>query len=388
MRREYEYIVIGLGGLGSAATYWLSRLAGENVLGIEQFELGHMRGESQDHSRIIRYSYHTPFYVEMAKRAYETWGVIGAENGEPVILKTGGLDIFPPGTIIPIDSYTSSLSAGAMPFEVLDADEVMHRWPQWHLDGGEQTIFQPDAGIAMAARANAAHQRLAQARGATLLDRTPVEAIRAGGGEVEVHAGGVAYRARELVITAGPWSGPVLAKFGLRIPLEVTREQVTYFATPDLAAYAPERFPIWIWMADPCFYGFPVFGEEGTKAARDAGGPVVTANTRSFDADPEAVRDVEEFLGRYLPTSLGPPMYTKTCLYTLTPDRDFVIDTLPDHENVHVAIGAGHAFKFASLIGRILAEKAIDGETTSDLTPFSIERPILQMSNPPRSYMV
>lgn len=388
MRTDYEYIVLGLGGLGSGAAYWLSRRAGADVLGIEQFELGHVRGESQDHSRIVRYSYHTPGYVELAKRAYDSWRVTGEDNGEPVILKTGGLDVFPTGTIIPIESYTESLTSGAIPFEVLGADEVMHRWPQWRLGGDERTIFQPDAGIAMAARANAAHQRLARAFGATLIDRTPIEAIRPGAGEVEVDAGGVTYRARELVITAGPWSSKVLAKFGLRIPLEVTREQVTYFATPDSAAFAPERFPIWIWMDDPCFYGFPVFGEPGIKAARDAGGPVVTADTRSFDADPEAVHDVEQFLGRYLPASLGPELYTKTCLYTLTPDRDFVIDALPEHANVHLAIGAGHAFKFASVIGRILAELAIDGWTPSDLSPFSIERPILQLANPPRSYMV
>ena len=171
-------------------------------------------------------------------------------------------------------------------------------------------------------------------------------------------------------------------------PLEITREQVTYFASPHAEAFAPDRFPVWIWMDDPCFYGFPVFGEAGPKAAQDAGGKPVTADTRNFEPDPDNLRGVEEFLATYIPDALGPIIYTKTCLYTLTPDRDFVIDRVPGHENVVVAIGAGHAFKFASQIGRLLSELALDDGTKVDLTPFSLERPILKMKNPPRSYMV
>jgi sarcosine oxidase len=207
-------------------------------------------------------------------------------------------------------------------------------------------------------------------------------------GEVEVEAGGTTYRGRELVIAGGPWSNHILGMVGVHLPLEVTQEQVTYFAASDLAAFAPERFPVWIWMADPCFYGFPVFGEPATKAARDAGGHPVTADTRTFDPDPEAVAAVERFLDQRLPRARGPVLYTKTCLYTLTPDRDFVIDAVPGHDNIHVAIGAGHAFKFASAIGQILSELAIDGWTPSDLAPFTIDRPILTMANPPTSYMV
>jgi sarcosine oxidase len=386
--RSFEYIVLGLGGLGSGAAYWLSRRAGADVVGIEQFELGHVRGESQDHSRIIRYSYHTPGYVELAKRAYEAWDVVGAENGSAVVLKTGGLDVWPAGSIIPIETYTGSMQAAGIPFEQLDADEIMRRWPQWTLTGSEQGLFQADGGIAMAARATAAHQRLAREHGATLVERAPVTAVRAEGGEVEVVAGGETYRGRELVIAAGPWSNHVLAHLGAHLPLEVTQEQVTYFGAPDLAAFAPERFPVWIWMADPCFYGFPVFGEAGTKAARDAGGRPVTAESRTFDPDGAQVAAVEKFLETYLPGALGPALYTKTCLYTLTPDRDFVLDRVPGHDNIHVAIGAGHAFKFASALGRILSELAIDGWTPSDLEPFAIDRPILRMANPPKSYMV
>ena len=138
-------------------------------------------------------------------------------------------------------------------------------------------------------------------------------------------------------------------------------------------------------MDDPCFYGFPTFGEAGPKAAQDAGGKATTADTRDFEVEPENLRGVEEFLSSYIPGALGPIIYTKTCLYTLTPDRDFVIDTVPGHENVVVAIGAGHAFKFASQIGRLLSELALTGKSTIDLTPFALDRPLLTMKDPPRT---
>ena len=201
-------------------------------------------------------------------------------------------------------------------------------------------------------------------------------------------AGGTTYRCRRLVITAGAWSNRTLGPFGMQLPLRVTKEQVTYFATPHADLFAPERFPVWIWMDDPCFYGFPVFGEAGPKAGQDAGGQEVTADMRTFDPDQGALERVTGFLGRHIPKSLGPIIYTKTCLYTLTPDRDFVIDTVPDHPEITIAIGGGHGFKFAAVVGRILSELAIDGRTDRDLSPFKIDRPILTLADPPHNYMV
>jgi sarcosine oxidase len=388
VRREFEYIVLGLGGLGSAAAYWLSRRAGGEVLGVEQFELGHERGESQDHSRIIRLSYHTPAYVELAKRAYQAWADLAADAREEVVLRTGGLDFAPRRSAIPLDNYRSSMDEAGVAYEYLDAAEIMRRWPQFRLTPEIHGLYQEDAGIAMASRANSAHRRMAREHGATLRERGPVTAIRAAGGEVDVEVDGRRYRCRRLVIAAGPWSNQALAYLGMELPLEVTQEQVTYFATPHRDAFRPDRFPVWIWMDDPCYYGFPVFGEPGTKAAQDAGGRPVTADGRTFEPDPANTEGVRRFLSKYLPTALGPEIYTKTCLYTLTPDRDFVIDAVPETEGVFVAIGAGHAFKFASVIGKTLSELAIDGGTEVNLAPFTIDRPILKEKHPARSYMV
>jgi len=387
VKREYEYIVLGLGGLGSGAAYWLSRKAGAKVLGLEQFELGHVRGESQDHSRIIRLSYHTPAYVKLAKLAYDAWRTLERESGDQVVLKTGGLDFAKFDTKIPLDTYRSAMDACDVRYEDLDADEIMKRWPQFTLSDDIEGLYQEESGIAMAARANEAHRKMARANGATLIDNMPVTNIVTSGSEVTVVTAAGNFTCRKLVIAAGPWSNRALGYLGLELPLEVTREQVTYFAAKRPEDFAPDRFPVWIWMDDPCFYGFPTFGEAGPKAAQDAGGKPTTADTRDFEVEPENLRGVEEFLSRYIPGALGPIIYTKTCLYTLTPDRDFVIDTMPGHDNVFVAIGAGHAFKFASQIGRLLSELAIDGKSTIDLAPFALDRPILKMKNPPKNYM-
>jgi sarcosine oxidase len=388
VRTDVEYIVLGLGGLGSGAAYWLARAAGRDVLGLERFELGHDRGESQDHSRIIRLSYHTPAYVKLAQRAYECWAAVETDAGEPCLLRTGGLDLAPSGSAIPLDPYAASMRAAGVAFEELDAREIMRRWPPFALTEDCRGLYQADAGIAMAARATAAHQRLAREYGATLLERKPVTAVRSVGGEVEVVGEGKAWRCRKLVVAAGPWSTQILEMLGHPLPLDVTQEQVTYYASPDRRAFAPERFPVWIWMDDPCFYGFPVFGEPAVKLAQDAGGKPVTADTRTFEPDPENTARVERWARQYLPGALGPVHLVRTCLYTLTPDRDFVLDTVPGHPDIMVAIGAGHAFKFASVIGRILSELALAGTTGSDIGPFAITRPILAERNPVRSYLV
>jgi sarcosine oxidase len=162
-----------------------------------------------------------------------------------------------------------------------------------------------------------------------------------------------------------------------------------YFAPLDANAFAPERFPVWIWMDDPSFYGFPTFDAPGPKAAQDVGGRAVTPGTRTFEPDPDALERVSRFMHEHLPAAPGHVRTLKSCLYTLTPDRDFVLDRVPGHPSVLVALGAAHAFKFAALFGRILADLAIDGSTDSgDLSAFAIDRALLRMQDPPTSYLI
>jgi sarcosine oxidase len=391
-RRDWDVIVVGLGALGSAAAYWASTRPGTRVLGLERFELGHANGASADHSRIIRLSYHRPDYVRLAKRAYTTWREVESEaGGDPIVTVTGGLDLWPADPAIPMDDYTDSLTAEGVPFERLDAAEVMRRWPQWRLRDDVTAMWQAKGGLADPFKGNAAHRRLATERGATLMDRTPVDAIRPlPGGAYAVDAAGTTYETARVIVTADAWTNELLASFDRRLPLTVTKEQVTYFAAPDPAAFGPDRFPVWIWMDEPSFYGFPTYGEAGPKTAQDCGGQPTTPETRTFERDDAAFQRVHDFMAEHLPGALGPPILTRTCLYTLTPDRDFVVDRLPEAPGVLVGLGAAHGFKYASVLGRVLVELAIDGSSPSDgeLAAFGIDRPILLESAPATNWMV
>ena len=389
--REYDAAVIGLGGFGSAALYWLSRQVGDRVIGFERFELGHHNGASQDHSRIIRLSYHRPDYVRLARRAYQTWAEVEAASGAKVVTRTGGLDLFPIGAAIPEVDYTSSMTAEGVPFERLDAAETMRRWPQWRLHEGTVSLFQPDGGIANPNLGNAAHRRLAAVHGAEVRERTEVERLADTGSGIRVDlAGGETIVAGQVVIAADAWTNELLASFDLRLPLTVTQEQVTYVGVPDPAVFAPERFPIWIWMDDPSFYGFPTYGEAGPKAAQDVGGREVTPATRTFETDPDTSRRLDSFIARHLPDMVAPPILTRTCLYTLTPDRDFVVDRVPDHPGVVVLLGAAHGFKYASVLGRIAAELIVDGATPSapELEAFRIDRDVLRDPDPAPTFLI
>jgi len=380
---EYDVIVVGLGGIGSAAAYRLAAAGGgRRILGLEQFELGHDRGASSDVSRITRYSYHRREYVELAIAAQDAWREVEQASGETIVTLTGGLDLAPPGAAESIDDYADAMTAARISFEWLDDVAVMRRWPQWRLEPGTRAIFQSNGGIADPERGNAAHQRLAREAGASLLERARVAVIEDLGGDLRVELDdGRVFSAGAVVLATDAWTNDLLEPLGGPLPLTVTREQVTWFEPTDPVAFAPDRFPIWIWLGQPSFYGFPTYRGPGPKVGEDVGGRETTASSRTFLTDPDCLGRVERFLAERLPGAIGKPLTTKTCLYTLTPDRDFVLDRLPDHPGVIVALGAAHAYKFAALFGGILADLALDPERRApgpELGLFALDRPALR----------
>ena len=393
MTTDVDVAVVGLGGIGSAAAYWLARRPGLRVLGLERFELGHLNGASEDVSRIIRRSYHRRDYVRLTARAYDAWAAVEAESGARIVTRTGGLDVGPietaDGTGIDIEQYADAMEAEGVPFERLDGPEIVRRWPAWRLGEEHVGLYQAETGIADPSQGNPAHRRLATEHGATLRDRTPVLSIEdAGDGEITLELeDGELVRAGHVVLAADAWTNELLAPLGLELPLTITQEQVAWFAPrDDPALFSKERFPVWIWMDEPSFYGFPAHGHPGPKVGQDVGGREVTPDTRTFETDPEALARATAFLDRYLPGMAGDPFLVKTCLYTMTPDRDFVVDTLPGHPQMLLLQGAAHAYKFASVLGQIAAELVVDGATPSskELKAFKADRPALREGRPAR----
>ncbi|MGI8574806.1 MAG: N-methyl-L-tryptophan oxidase [Egibacteraceae bacterium] len=379
MTLDVEHVVIGCGGIGSAACYWLAR-SGADVLGLEQHQLGHDRGGSQDHSRIIRLSYHADAYAVLAPAAYEAWETLEQESGLHLLYRTGGLDLVADDADgrANLERFAAVMSAHDVAFDRLTGAEVSARWPQFALGAGELALYQEQTGFVDARRANAAHVALARAHGATVLDRTPVGAIELTSDGARVRTADETFTCRSVVLASGAWTNRLLSQLGRHVPITVTKEQVTYFATPHLAEFVPERFPVWIWHGQDDFYGLPIHGEVATKAAVEILRHAVDPETRDFEADADARALLTGFLAERIPRSLGPELYTKTCLYTMPPDRDFVLGVLPEAPQVALAVGAAHAFKFAGLLGRILSELARDGRTRFPIDAFGIDRPTLQ----------
>lgn len=358
--------IVGLGALGSAAA-WEATRRGYSVIGFEQFELGHERGASHDTSRILRHSYHTPHYVDLTFRAYDAWAELERESGLSLVTQTGGVDLFPPGAAIDMATYTTSMDAVGIDYEVLDNQQLRARWPQFVPPEGTTSLYQERSSIVPAALGTATMQRLARDRGADLRERIRVESLepRASGVRVRTSAGD--FTADRVIVTADAWTSALTTPLGWPIPLTVTEEQVTYVDVPP--SYAD--IPLWIWMDDPSFYGFPCYGEQTMKAAEDCGGPTVTGDERSGEVDSEMLSRLAGFL-RGTFTDIGDIVRSKRCLYSLTPDRDFVISPVPGYENVIVGLGAAHAFKFAPAFGGMLLD-LVDGHPVDPV--FRLDRP-------------
>ncbi len=257
----------------------------------------------------------------------------------------------------------------------------MNRWPQFRLPDGLLALYQADAAIVPAARGTRVMQDQARRHGAELRELTPVLEVRdLGPRGIEVETAHGRISCGGLVVCADAWANDVLSGLGHSIPLEVTLEQVTYFEPPHPGQFAQGRLPLWIWMDDPSYYGFPSYGEPTVKAAQDCGGPVVDPDLRGSETDESMQARLAEHLGRILPDS-GQPVRSVRCQYTLTPDRDFVISPVPGLESVVVGLGAAHGFKFAPTFGRLLADLAVEGATTTDLSAFRMDRPALTDPN-------
>jgi sarcosine oxidase len=367
-----DVAVVGLGALGSATAYQLAR-RGLSVVGLEQFELGHVRGASHDTSRILRRTYHVPHYVRLADAAYRDWEDLERAAQERFVTTTGGVTLCTPESSIRADHYARSLSDQDVPFEILEARQLASRYPQFRVADDVLAVVQDDSAVVPAGRSTAVLQMLARAHGATIRGECPVSAIEPGTDAVTLFTAGGLVTASKVVVCADAWTNKLLAPLGAALPLVSTLEQVSYFAPEDPSRFAPGAFPVWIWADEPCYYGFPTYGEPSIKAARDNSGISFAVEDRSFEPVPQRLQELIEFMHALVPAK-GRHLRTVTCQYTLTPDRDFVLGPLGDHPDVLVALGAGHAFKFTPTIGRVMADLAMTGTTDEDLSAFSPDR--------------
>jgi sarcosine oxidase len=357
---RFDAIVIGLGAHGSAAALALAR-RGLTVLGIEAGERGHGLGSSGGRSRMIRRAYfEDPAYLPLLAAAWSAWGALGDAAGEPLVETTGGLYAGPAESVVFRGSVASARDQG-LPHEVLSAADINRRWPIFAVGDEIGGLYDPGAGMIRPERAIEAQVRLAEALGAVLRygERATDWRPAAGGGlEVETDAG--VHGADHLVIAAGAWTGYFVPD--LRLPLEVERMPVFWFEPGVLAAdVGVGRLPMWIMDTDVdgIFYGFPYDAAAGLKVSRHHSGEVVDPASVDRAEHPADVDRVRAFMRRNMPAANGPLREATVCLYTNTPDLNFVIDVHPAVPGVAFASAcSGHGFKFAPVIGEILADLA------------------------------
>lgn len=374
MNAQYEIIVIGVGGMGSATAHHLAR-RGVDVLGLERFDVPHTEGSSHGITRIIRLpQYEDPAYVPLVRRSLELWRELDERAPRQLFHRTGTVDFGHPGSDL-VRGAKESCEVHGIDHEVLSGTEVVERFPGYSIPGDYRAVYQPEGGFLHSEQCIVAHTEAAHRNGATIRARERVEGWTADGSGVRVSTDRGEYTAETLVATAGAWTGqllPALAPY-----LEPERQVLGWFQPTAPDHFAPDQFPVFVAdVPEGHYYGFPVYEIPGFKLGKfnhreETGSPAEIGH--------EPTREDEHLLRRfaeaYVPGGNGPTMKLSTCMFTNTPDEDFLIDTHPDHENVVVGAGfSGHGFKFATVVGEILADLATAGVTEHPIDTFGLSR--------------
>ena len=378
---HFDVIVLGVGGMGSAACYALAE-RGAKVLGLEQFDIPHAYGSSHGETRIIRLAYaEGAFYVPLLRRAYERWQRLEHDFGEQLLHITGGLDIGAADSAL-IRGSRASCREHDLSHELLTATEAMARFPALQLPPHFVANFQAEGGFLRSERCIVAHVTRAQALGAEIRAREAVLSWEARGDSVHVQTTKGEYAADRLVVTVGGWAGQLLPELAALAQPE--RQCLGWFQPLDLPLFTPERLPVWLLWGEGDegnWYGFPVHGIPGFKLGkfRHLGEPMDLSGGRETTAarEPTAADEalLRRFTERYFPRAAGPTMALKVCFFTNTPDEHFIIDAHPQHESVIIAAGfSGHGYKFCSVVGEILAELALAGASELGIAEFGLGR--------------
>ena len=367
--------------MGSAAAWHLARDR-RKVLLLERYEIAHSNGSSHGQSRIIRRSYTDPIYVPMVELSFRLWRELEAESGEGLMVTTGGLDLGPSDSEY-LRSCRATMEQAGIPFDALDATNLRKRFPQFKVTDDTQANYQADAGILRATRCVETMVRMAQKHGAVVHANESVTDFHVWKGSIEIASDKNRYAAEHVVITGGSWNGPLMQKLGLNLPLEPLRQQKAYFEPLERAPFEVGRFPIWISKTyHPQIeemYGFPwLAGTPGIKLAlhnADQSRERCDPNNMNRTLDPNYIGWLRKWLEQHIPGAAGKYKEGAVCIYTMTPDRNFILDRHPEYPQIAFGAGfSGTGFKFGVGIGRILADLATKGTGPVDLTPFRLER--------------
>jgi len=372
---KFDVAIAGLGGMGSAiAAHCASR--GASVVGLEQFGPAHDRGSSHGKTRMIRQAYFEDgAYVPLVRRSYELWRTLEEQTREKLLRITGVLSAGRENGEI-ISGTQQAAAQHDLAVESWTRKQLHERYPSLQLLEDEVALFEPDAGVLDPERAVQAHLKVAQTAGAQLRFQTLMRGWETADSGVQIRLyDNTQLTSRVLVLSLGPWFKETLEALG--VPIRVQRN-VQVWLSPGTGAYDAGEFPAFLLdragLPAP-LYGFPDFGD-GVKAAFHGFGQLTTADEidRKVDMDRDVI-PVMRAMDRWMPGAAGTFREAKPCIYSLTPDANFVIDRHPRHANVILCGGfSGHGFKFAPVIGEIAADLALDGGSRHRIDFLSLKR--------------
>lgn len=371
---KYDVVVVGAGSMGMAAGYFLAK-QGKKVLMMDAFDPPHHHASHHGETRIIRHAYgEGEKYVPLALRAQALWEALQAESGQTLFLKTGVLNMGEASSPF-IQMIIASAKQYQLPIEVLTAAEIHQRFPGITLPDNYIGCFESTSGVLRCEDCISAYRQLALAHGAELLTYHPLDEIDVQDHGVTLRSGETVIVADKVIVSAGAWATKLMSALDFTLPMQPNRKTFAWFEA-DEALYGEGLFPAFSFDSPQgMYYGFPSIDGAGLKVGRHDGGEAQDPDTpiAPFDTVVDSV-DLERFLATVMPQTSG-LMYGKTCLYSMTADEHFIIDTLPKHDNIIIAAGfSGHGFKFASVIGEILSDLAVRGETEHDISLFSLSR--------------
>lgn len=358
----YDVIVVGAGAVGGAALENLAR-RGARVLGLDRFAPPHDRGSSHGQTRIIRQAYFEhPNYTPLLLKVYGLWRDLENRSGRKLYHETGLLQLGPAdGVVVP--GVLRSAAEHGLHVEQLSAAQIERRWPAYRVTADMVGVLEPTAGYLLVETCVQTQLDEAQKSGAEV--RTGVEVIGWDPGPpVRVQTSAGVFVADRLIVAAGAWAGPLLADLGLH--LQVRRKSLFWHATDPQHATAHDQAPCFLYeLPHGVFYGFPRVDDRGVKVAEHTGGePVANPLEVNRGVEPSEAERVAEFVADYLPYVTHQRTDHSVCLYTMSPDENFVVDRHPAHPHVAFAAGlSGHGFKFAPVLGQALADLALDGAT-------------------------
>jgi monomeric sarcosine oxidase len=373
---KFDVIVLGAGAMGSAACYTLAQMS-KKVLLLEQFDIAHNKASTHGESRIFRFAYTNLAYAELAFQCKDLWLKLEKDTQEKLLTILGGIDFAEDSqdhhNVLAVKNALQVLGSV---YEELNHNQLTKRYPQFSFSESVKAVYSPDTGVINPTKSIKSMVQCARKAGAIITDNEVVQEIVPSLDGVKIITNKNQYFADKLIIASGAWTNKLLKYFNLSLPLQVSQEQTVYFRPlKNKNLFTSDKLPVWINYQKDIVYGIPAFTEIAIKVGFHHSGIYLNADEYKQVPNEEIINNLREYLKKYIPDLAGKSFGATTCLYTTTPDHDFIVDLIPNYPNIAIAAGfSGHGFKFAVGIGKALADLIIYGKTDMKIGHLAINR--------------